>query len=131
EHVPGDRLALAIRVGGEDELGGALDRVGDVGKTLLRLAVDFPDHLEVVVGIDRAVLRGQVAHVTERGQHLVAPAEVFVDGFRFSRRFDDDYVHDLPLVYTDTVGRFTAESSPDVAGKMGKSPPAVKSAPVF
>ena len=37
QDVPGDRLALAVGVGGEDHAVGALHRRGDVGKALLRL----------------------------------------------------------------------------------------------
>ena len=79
QHVPGDRLALAVRVGGEDQLVGALDGPGDVGEALLRLGVDLPDHAEIGVRIDRAVLRRQVAHVPERGQHFIAGPQIFVD----------------------------------------------------
>ena len=128
--MPGDRLALAVGVGGEDELGGALDRLGDVAEPLLRLGVDLPDHLEVGVRIDRSVLGGQVADMAERRQHLVAAAEILVDRFGLSRRLDDDYVHDRPLVFADSPDRFEDESAPGVAGKMGKSPPRVKSLPV-
>ena len=44
QHVPGDRLALAVGVGGEDQLVGALDRAGDVVEPLRRLVVDLPEH---------------------------------------------------------------------------------------
>ena len=72
EHVPGDGLALAVGVGGEDELVGLLHRLGDVGEALLRLGVDLPEHVEIGVRIDRAVLGRQVADMAERGQDLVA-----------------------------------------------------------
>ena len=72
EHVPGDRLALAVRVGGEDELVGVLDRLGDVAQPLGGLGVDLPDHAEIRLRVDRAVLGGQIPHMAERGENLVA-----------------------------------------------------------
>ncbi len=58
QHVPGDRLALAVRVGGEDDLLGALGGFCDVAEPLLSPGVDLPDHREVVVRIHRSVLGG-------------------------------------------------------------------------
>ena len=94
QHVPGNRLALAVGVGGEDQLVGILDRLGDVGEPLLRLGVDLPEHVEVGVRVDRAILRRQVADMAERGQNLVAGPEVFVDRFRLGRRLDNHNVHE-------------------------------------
>src|SRR5262249_48578083 len=124
------RLALAVRVGGEDELVGPLDRLGDVAEPLLRLAVDLPDHLEVALGVDRAVLGRQVADMAERGQHLVAPAEVLVDGLGLGGGLEEDDVHAFPCVFVESAGPPRGESGSGDAGKMGKSPPRVKSAPV-
>jgi hypothetical protein len=94
--MPGNRLALAIGVGGENELVRSLERAGNVVEALLGLVIDLPDHAEIVLGIDRAVLGGQVAHVPERGQHLVARAKVAVDRFRLGRRLDDNDIHVIP-----------------------------------
>ena len=91
--MPGDGFAFAIRVGGEDELVGLFDRVGDFLHDFLRLRVDVPVHLEVFVGLDRAVLGRQVAHMAERGDDLVAAAQVLVDGLGLGGRFDDYDVH--------------------------------------
>ena len=87
QHMPGDRLALAIGVGGENELVGALDRLGDVVEPLLRLGIDLPEHLEIVVRIDRAGLRRQVADMAERGQDFVALAQILIDGLRLGGQF--------------------------------------------
>ena len=87
QHMPGDRLALAIGVGGENELVGALDRLGDVVEPLLRLGIDLPEHLEIVVRIDRPGLRRQVADMAERGQNLVALAQILIDGLRLGGQF--------------------------------------------
>ena len=87
--VPGDRLALAIRVGGEVEPGGPPDGVGDLLQPLLRAVVHLPVHGEVFVRPHRAVLGRQVAHVAIAGQHLEGAAQVLVDRLRLGRRFDD------------------------------------------
>ena len=60
---------------------------------LLRLVVDLPEHLEIVLRIDRAVLGRQVADMAERSQNLVAGAEVFVDRLGLGRRFNNDNFH--------------------------------------
>ena len=65
EHVPGDRLALAVGVGRQNELVGALDRAGDVVEPLLRLGIDLPKHAEIGIGIDRTALGRQVADMAE------------------------------------------------------------------
>ena len=99
EHMPGNRLALAVGVGGENQLVGALDRAGDVVEALLRLGIDLPDHAEIVVGIDRATLGRQVADMAERGQNLVAAAKILVDRFRLGGQFHHDQIHDNPMIY--------------------------------
>ena len=63
--VPGDGLAFPVRVGREDHAVGVLHRAADVAQPLGGLRVDFPAHREIVVGVDRAVLRREVAHVAE------------------------------------------------------------------
>ena len=93
QDVPGDGLALAVGVGGQDQLVGVLDGRGDLLHHLGRPAVDVPVHVEVVVGLDRAVLRRQVAHVPVGRQHLVLGAQVLVDRLGLGDRFDDDDVH--------------------------------------
>ena len=80
QHVPGDGLALPVRVGRQDQLVGAFDRPGDVVEPLLGLVIDLPDHAEIGLGVDRAVLGRQVPDVAERSQHLVPRAEILVDG---------------------------------------------------
>jgi len=72
--VPGDGFTLAIGVGSEDELVGFFDRVCDFFDDFLGLGIDVPVHCEVFVGLDRAVLRRQVAHMTERRDDLIAAA---------------------------------------------------------
>ena len=66
-------------------------------EALARLVVDLPEHVEIVLGIDRSVLGRQVAHVAERRQDLVAGAKIFVDRFRLGRQFDDNDIHENPI----------------------------------
>ncbi len=91
-HVPRDRLALAVRVGGEIELLRALQGAGD-GRDLAGTAlVGLPVHGEIIVRTHAAVLGRQVAHVAETGQHRVAIAQILVDGLGFGWGFYDYYV---------------------------------------
>ena len=94
DHVPGDGFALTVRVGGEDQLVGAFHGLGDLRHALGAAALDLPDHVEIGLGIDRAVLRRQVADMAEGGQDLVALAEIFVDRLGLRRRLDDDDLHE-------------------------------------
>ena len=93
EQMPGDGFAFAIRVGRQNELVGALYRFRDLANDLLGAAVDLPRHLEVLIGRHRAVLRRQVAHVSERGDHLIVASKVFIDGLGLRGRFHDNDVH--------------------------------------
>ena len=93
EYVPGYCFPFPIRVGGQDEFVGRFDRGGDIPHDFGRLAVDVPVHLEVLVGLHRAVLRGQIAHMAVAGDDLEAGPQVFVDRFGLRGRFHDDDVH--------------------------------------
>ena len=93
EHVPGNGLSLAIRIGGEDDAVRGFDQSRYVGEALAGLAVHFPQHFEIIVWIDRAVLGRQIAHMAERGYDLKVLAQIFVDRLGLGGRFDDDDVH--------------------------------------
>ena len=94
--VPGDRLALAVEVGGEEDVvgpaGGLLDR-RDLLAPVLR---DDVLGLEVVVDVDAelalARVLGQVADVAVRGEDLVVLAEVALDRPRLGGRLHDHEV---------------------------------------
>ncbi len=109
EHMPRDRFTFAIRVGGEDQLVGILQGVGDVIDPLLRLRIDLPKHAEIVIRVDRAVFRGEVADVAKRGQDLVAGAEVFIDRLRLGWRLDYDNIHGNPVGYPPVLLQIKAE----------------------
>ncbi len=90
--MPGDRLALAIRVGRQIQrlrvAQGARDGL-HVPLVLLQHAVL---HGKPTIRIDGAFLRHQVAHVPVRGQHLEILTEVLLDRLRLGGRLDDDQV---------------------------------------
>ena len=71
---------------------GGLGGLGDRLDVLLVLLDQLVAHGEVVVGVDRAFLRDQVAHVAVRGQDGEVLAEVFVDRLGLGGRFDDEQV---------------------------------------
>ena len=68
--------------------------VGDLVHHLAATAVvHVPVHLEVLVGLDRAVLGRQIADMAVRCDHLVVLAQVLVDGLGLGGRLDDQDVH--------------------------------------
>ncbi len=97
QHVPGDGLALAIRVGRQDQRVGALEGTRDVIDALLGLRVDLPKHLEIIVRVDRPVLGRQVADMAKGGQHLVTGTKIFVYCLRLGGRLDNDNFHENPM----------------------------------
>ena len=93
QHVPADRLTLAVGVGRQDDAVGLLRRLGDLRHPLGGAGVDFPAHGEVIVRQDRAVLRRQVADVAVGRQDSEVRAQVFVDGLGLCGALDNDEVH--------------------------------------
>ncbi|EXJ15395.1 hypothetical protein D779_1359 [Imhoffiella purpurea] len=91
--MPGDGLALAVRVGREIERLGLLELLGDRLDVLLVAIDDLVLHGEAMIRIDRPLLRNQVADVPIGGDHLEVGSEVLLDGLGLGRRFDDDEVH--------------------------------------
>src|SRR5215510_15341764 len=72
-----------VGVGGKDQFVSTLERSRDVIYALIGFGVDFPDHAEVCLGIDRAALGRQVANMPKGGEYLIPWAEVFTDRLRF------------------------------------------------
>ena len=97
QHMPGNRLALAVGVGGEDQPVVILEGGGDVGKPLGRLAIDLPGHVEILVRAHRSILGREIADMAIGGQDDEVRAEIFVDGFGLGGRFDDDDGHSYPV----------------------------------
>ena len=104
EQVPGDRLPLAVLIGGEVELVGVLEQALELGDVRLLVTRHDVVGLEAVVDVDREppprlVLDlgrgvrggvGEVADVTDGGLDDVALAEVPADGAGLGRGLDDD-----------------------------------------
>jgi hypothetical protein len=103
EKVPGDRLALAVLIGGEVELVGILEQALELGDVGLLVAGHDVVRLEAVLDVDREAaprlvldLRGgvrrvvrKVADVADGGLDDVPRAEVAADGAGLRRRLDD------------------------------------------
>ena len=87
--MPADRLAFAVRVGGEK------DAVGVLGLALelldeLFLALDADVLGRVIVLHINAKLRGgQIPDVAHAGRNLVILAQIFANGLRLCRRLHD------------------------------------------
>ncbi len=94
--VPGDRLALAVEVGREEDDVRALGRLLDVVDLLATVLVDDVFGLELVVDVHAelalAGVLGQVADVAVGREHAVIRPQIALDGARLGRRFDDDEV---------------------------------------
>ena len=95
--MPGDRLPLAIQVGGEPDLAGPLGEPAEFGDRLRLVVVDFVGGGEVVVEIDaRNSLLGsprglarQVADVPDRGLHHESRPQILLDGLRLRGALDN------------------------------------------
>jgi hypothetical protein len=71
QHMPGNRFALAVGVGRENQRVGTLECLGDVLEPLVRCRVDFSTTWRNPRRAHRSILGRQVADMAERGQHLV------------------------------------------------------------
>ena len=91
--VPGDRFTFAVRVSGEDQLVVILECLLDILEPLVAVGLDQPRHLEIFVWIDRAILGGQIADVSETRKNLEIRTEILVDGFGLGRGLNDDDAH--------------------------------------
>ena len=133
EEVPGDRLALAVLIGGEVELVGVLEQALELGDVALLVARDDVVGLEAVLDVDREPaprlvldlrrgVRGavrEVADVADGGLDDVARAEVPRDGAGLGRGLDDHQlvchllVHfpDLPRAYVGATALSAAYGS--------------------
>ena len=88
--VPADRLALAIRVGGDVDVGRVLRRVLQLFNDLLARLDGFVRFGELVVDVDAQLALGQIADVSHRRDDRVVAPKVLADGFRLCRRLDHD-----------------------------------------
>ena len=103
QQVPRDRLALAVTVGGQEELVGVLQFVLELAHDGLLVGLHDVEWLEVIVDVDTGtrpllalVLGGdlgragrQVAHVTDGGVDHIAVTQVALDLRHLVGRLDD------------------------------------------
>lgn len=87
--MPGDGLALAIRVRCKIDGVAALGGLFELADELLFASDGLVDRLEVVLDVDAELAFGQVAQMAHAGLDLVVFAEIFSNGFRLCRRLDD------------------------------------------
>ena len=75
--MPGNGFAFAVRVSGQIEGVGFFGGGHDGVDVLFALGRHFIFHSEIVLGIDSAVFRHQIAHMAEGGQYFKIAAQVF------------------------------------------------------
>jgi hypothetical protein len=102
--MPADALALAVFVGGQDQLVGLFERGLQLGDQLAFLVRDHVERVKVIFDVDAqprprhalVLLRdfggrgGQVAHVPHARLDLIFPGQKLADSFGFGWRFDDN-----------------------------------------
>ena len=115
--VPGDRLALAVEVGGEVDGVGGLRGLRDLGDLLAAVVGDDVLGGEVVLDVDAelalaGVLR-QVADVAVGGEDAVVGAQVALDRPRLGRRLDD---HEVLWHGRECSTGFCTAAHPAIAG---------------
>ena len=90
--VPGNRLALAIRIGREENIFSALQGALDLANRLAGALADLPGHGEILVRPHRPILWRQVADMAVRRQYLVLRPQILINSLGLGRRLDDDEV---------------------------------------
>ena len=103
--MPGNGLALAVRIGCEVQGFGALQSAGD-GRHLLGAAViGFPGHRKIVFRPHRAILGRQIADMAVGGQDGELVAQIFIDRLGLGGRFDDDDISQpiVPFIFSIRV----------------------------
>ena len=135
QQVPGDGLALAVFIGGEQEFVGVLEQALELGDLLPLVAVHDVQGLEVVVHVDaqagprlalvlgrdigRAV--GHVADVAHAGLDHVALAEVPGDGPGLGRGLDDDQLGTAAVTRDGrSLAGLGAPAAPGLGRRLGR-----------
>ncbi len=89
-HVPRDRLALAVRVGGEEDARRGLCGLLDLGEGLRLLFDRDVFGREAVLHVHAELALRQVAHVPHGRLHRVTGTQVLADRLRLRGRLDDN-----------------------------------------
>ena len=98
--VPGDGLALAVRVGGKINKACVLGSLFQlVAQLTLASDVDI-FRCKIVFDVHTQTAFGQITHMTHRSHDLIALAQIFLDGLCLCRRLHDyQFCHDSLLLY--------------------------------
>ena len=103
--MPGDRLPLAIRVGGQDDLGLLPGRRAELVDGLAAAFHDLVVRLEAVVHLDAHLLLGEVADVAHRGLDVKPVAQKPLQGSGLRGRLDDDQTFWHSFLFIPQTGR--------------------------
>ena len=97
-HMPGNRFPFTVRVGGQIQSLGALQRSRNAAHLLFAARVLPPEHGEILIWQDRAIFFFQIADMAIGGQYREIPAQIFFNRLRLGRRFHNDNVaHAFPI----------------------------------
>jgi hypothetical protein len=99
-HMPADRLAFPVRIGGQDQLVGFLRLVGDRLELLGLVGIGLPLHRKARVRIDRPVLGREIANMAVGSQDPVTRPEIFLDRLGLGRRLNNNKLHGGPFTRT-------------------------------
>ena len=89
--VPGDRLALPVRVRGEDDVARVLlDRRAKIGDRLLAVVDHLVVGFETLLHVHPELLFGKVADVSHRGKNVETVTQEPLQGPRLGGALDDD-----------------------------------------
>ena len=89
QQMPGNRFTFAVRVSCQIDVLGLAHGGGDGVHVFAVLGDDLVFHRKVFVRIHGAVFRHQVADVAIGSENFKIAAQVFFQGLRLGRRFDD------------------------------------------
>ena len=122
QHLPGDRLALAVRVGRQHQGLGAPERPGDRAERPGRPPAGLRDHGETVLRLHRARTGRQVRDMPPGRERPVFRSQILRQRARLGRRFDHDH---MPPAPAPPAGLFLS-ASPLSASRHG--PPSARRA---
>ena len=94
--MPRNRLALAVGVGGQNQMVIAFQRLGNGAHMLFAIGPHFPQHIKIIARIHRPILGRQIAHMAETGQNCIVWPQIFVDGLGLGRGFYYNDRHMIP-----------------------------------
>src|SRR5437660_11077941 len=86
----GDGFAFAIRIRRKVDVVGRERQLLQLGQNLFLPRNDDVFGFEIVFDVDTEAAFGQVFHVAERSIDRESLAQILLDSFRLSRRFDND-----------------------------------------